>query len=221
MMTADFRFSQKLDSTTDAVYRGPFPFDKARLAVFLNSRQTKTPSSQDGWVKTTQLAAQYAAQKGLTVLTSIGLNIWEFDVYACAKNGCPQVIICPASSEDEMPEIAKLITADFDLNPQLVGWLFYGARPKSRSAKADWPLRDRLAIQTAEIIIPVCLRKSGNLENLLKSAQGKTVITDFLTEYAEVSQSPEPGLSEQGISTRFAHLEWDHICHWTHTCHGP
>ena len=219
-MVPIFKFTQTIDSPVPVTYYGQFPIERERLAVILNSRQGKMPCGNDRWVKKTVQAAKYIADNNLTALTSIGLNTWELATWACSDCGARQVIICSIDSIENAEKTLLEISADFGLDQEKTGWLFYKATPKARSVKTDWPLRDRLALGLAIVLIPISLRPGGNLENLIGNWQGKTIISDFKTDYAgQVTEHIKP-LDAGNISPEVANLSWDHVCHWTHACYG-
>jgi hypothetical protein len=198
-----------------------FPFNASPLAVILNSRQGKMPCGKDRWVINTIEAAKYAAAQGWDVLTSIGMNTWEMGVWASSRAGARQVIVCPADSMEEHQKIIGEITTDYNLIPEKTGWLFYPATPKARSSKTDWPRRDQLAIETANILIPVCLRPTGNLERMLNNSRGKKIVNDFRAEYESQSSNRAIPPSHDTIGQGIIELPWDHVCHWTGAQNGP
>jgi hypothetical protein len=202
-------------------YNGPFPIDTTPLAAILNSRQGKMPCGKNLWVANTIKAVQYAASQGLTVITSIGMNTWELAIWACSDLGVRQIIVIPESKSPELQKTQDSIRADFNLDMQKVGWLAYPATINARSDKANWPQRDKLAIEKANILIPVSLRPGGNLERLINGQSGKNVIGDFKTEYRESASDRVPPPEPESLSQSLIDFSWDHVCHWAHTVYGP
>jgi hypothetical protein len=200
---------------------GNFPLGSSPLAVILNSRQGKMTCGKDRWVINTIEAAKYAAAQGWSVVTSIGMNTWEMAVWACAQAGARQIIICPANAVEDYQSIIREITTDYNLVPEKTGWLFYPPTPKARSSKTDWPRRDKLAIDTAKILIPICLRPGGNLERVLRNSGDKDFINDFKAEYETQSNKRAIPPSIDTIGQGIVDLPWDHVCHWTGVQHGP
>jgi hypothetical protein len=221
MTEVKFEFVEEFSKPTKAQFQGNFALNSSPLAVILNSRQGKMPCGQDRWVINTIQAAKYAAENGLTVITSVGLNTWEMAIWACSQAGARQTIICPTESDDDRRQHIDKITADFNLIPEKTGWLFYQTTPKARSSKTDWPRRDKLAIETAGVLIPVSLRPGGNLERMVDNSRGKNIITDFKTKYEAQSAHRHDHPNPENISQTITDLQWDYICHWTRANHGP
>jgi hypothetical protein len=210
-------FSEK----PDIKYVGVFGLNAAPLAVILNSRQGKTPCGKDTWVQNTLRAAQYAVEHNWTIITSIGMNTWEMALWACSRAGGRQVITCPSNFEGDFQNQIDDIIKDFNLSPQKIGLLFHKSTIKSRFAKSNWPQRDKLVTETAEILIPVSVRPGGNLEKLISTHSDKRIIHDFKTAYIEQSSEriipPEPDT----VSQQLIDINWDHVCHWTHLSNSP
>ncbi|NLI16413.1 MAG: hypothetical protein GX409_09030 [candidate division Zixibacteria bacterium] len=210
-------FSEK----SDIKYYGAFGLNVAPLAVILNSRQGKIPCGKDKWVQNTLRAAQYAAEHNWTIITSIGMNTWEMALWACSRAGGRQVIACPANFEGNYQNQMDNIIKDFNLSPEKVGWLFHESTIKSRSPKSNWPQRDKLVIDTAQILIPVSVRPGGNLDKLITIHRNKRVIKDFKTDYLKQSSERIVPPESDTISRQLIDINWDYICHWTHTLNGP
>lgn len=204
---------------TQRFHENSAPVVSARV-VILNSRQGKMPCGQDSWIINTVKAAKFAANNGWTVITGIGMNTWEMAVWACSAAGTHQIIAIPEYSNADMEKIRNEILADFNMLSEKTGWLLYPAK-LSRSAKTGWPKRDKLAIEAADILIPISIRPGGNLEKLMANYPTKRIINDFKIDYLEQSSEriipPEP----DSVSQQLTETDWDHICHWTHTNNGP
>ena len=221
MPVSNFIFTKEFSGDIPAIYRGPFELSTQKLAVILNSRQSKTPGGNDPWVVNTLRAVIMAIEKDYAIIASVGMNTWELPLWAAAEHGGRQVVVLPEENEEQTArEIAKL-TDDFGLDPSKTGWPTFPVEGKSKSRKIAWPLRDRLAIEQAELILPVSIRPGGNLERLIAqfAADGKKrVVNDFRAKYETKKRMPNP--IQGAIDKALAIRDWDYITHWTHTCHG-
>ncbi|MCP4583011.1 MAG: hypothetical protein GY839_15490 [candidate division Zixibacteria bacterium] len=216
----NFNFKKEISSPVKAVFLGDFDIDSRRLAVILNSRQTKTPCGNDPWISGTAKAVRYAVDNGQTLVTSTGMNTWELICWATGYFSGDQVIVSSIKSADEIDQTIENIINDFGLKANHTGWIFYEATAKARSAKVDWPTRDKLAISLAENILPISVRSGGNLDRLIKrySTDNKKIITDFRTQYMIKRRDME--FKPDQIKTSIPRRKWDYITHWTRTCHG-
>lgn len=206
---------------SDIKYIGAFAINTSPLAAILNSRQGKIPCGKDGWVRNTIRAAQYAADHNWTVITSIGINTWEMALWACSRAGGRQVVACPANSEGNYQSQMDDIIKDFNLSPEKIGWLFHESTTKSRSPKSEWPKRDQLAINMANILIPVSVRHGGNLERLMGASTDKEIVSEFKTDYESQSSERNSPPEFKSLNQQLLTLPWDHICHWTRANNGP
>ncbi len=190
-----------------------------KTALILNSRQSKTVCGGDEWVRQTLEAIKYAGSKGYTLITSVGLIIWELQVFFCSRYGFKQLIVCPAESTENQKEIISSLIDDFNLKSEEVGFVFFPTG-RARSPKSSWPIRDELLFALADTIFPVSLRPGGNLERRLKSAAGKEIIRRHQIPYQPGGKTASA--SETDFDNDFRPVEnWNHIAHWTHKFHSP
>jgi hypothetical protein len=68
---------------------------KAKLAVILNSSQSKTPCGNDSWIAATSKAVAELVESRYTLITSIELMTWELAVYLVSKNDGSQILVSP------------------------------------------------------------------------------------------------------------------------------
>lgn len=215
----NYKFSKNLDLGNKALYYGDFDFSMSPLALVLNSRQTKTPAGDDLWVVNTIEAIKYAIENNWPVVTSLGMNTWELTLWACSEYGGRQIIVAPAKDEAEREKLIARVVDDFQLDSAKTGWLFFEPSRKSRSAKTDWPTRDKLAVEVADIVLPVSIRPEGNLDVLIRNQREKKIINRFNAWYS--TKSPGQSLNPEKIEPAVPTTHWDYITHWTRTCYGP
>lgn len=78
-----------------------------------------------------------------------------------------------------------------------------------------------LAIDIADVLIPIAIRPGGNLEKLIASHPNKEIINELKTNYFKQSSERIVPPESDTISQQLIDINWDHICHWTHTLNGP
>ncbi len=192
---------------------------KGKLAVILNSSQSKTPCGNDSWVTATSMAVADHVESGYTIITSIGLITWELAVYLVSKNDGSQILVSPHCDDENGRIIFQKTIDDFGLDIDRTAMVFVAPEPDSRKPKATWPKRDKAAITLANLLVPVSIRPGGRLENLLKKlGDEQGILSKYQIEYKKPIVSP-PGYEDKSIS--FNCESWDHITHWTRTHHGP
>ena len=218
----EYKYKKIVVLSPETLFYGDFDYENITRAVILNSRQTKTPSGNEPWVKKTVGAVQYTREKDFAILTSTGMNTWELACAAAGNQNTRQIIIEHINSEDRIPEIIDNILAAYDLNPSNTGWLFYKSENDGRSPKSSWPIRDKLALDLASKIIPISIRPDGNLSLLIdkyRHDENVEIIENFKVEYNP--KKPDQAFKPELVRVAIPRKKWNFITHWTRTCYGP
>jgi hypothetical protein len=150
------------------------------------------------------------------------MNTWELVCWSAGEYGGFQIIVLARPKNGDMEKIITQITNNFGLNPDKTGWLFFEPKPKARSDKVNWQVRDRIALEFTDIIIPVSIRQGGNLAGLIDNrAEIGTKAIDNRFRVAYTGHKTKHPKMPKAISNKLLDLTWDYITHWTRTCHGP
>jgi hypothetical protein len=190
-----------------------------KLAVILNSSQSKTPCGNDFWIKNTGLALKELVNSGQVIISSLGLLTWELIVHLVQDANGRQVIISPIFDNADGANIFQRTIDDFELEPSKVAMVFVKPDSKSRSPKDNWLKRDEAALNSAQRIIPISIRQNGRLHKLLaNTADIKKIDNKFRIEYQKsIVKPPQYDIAQ----ARNEFPDWDFITHWTRTHHGP
>jgi hypothetical protein len=190
-----------------------------KLAVILNSSQSKTPCGSDLWITRTKSAVEELIGSGYTIITSLELMTWELAVYLTSLNKGRQIIISPVFDNLDGNSIFQKTIADFDLDESQTAMVFVKPQEKSQSPKDNWPRRDQAAVTLAQRIFPISIRNNGRLQKLLAvDVDSKKIDNKFKIEHAKSMISP-PRYDIKLARNEFC--DWDYITHWTRTCYGP
>ncbi len=190
-----------------------------KLAVVLNSSQSKTPCGNDPWVTTTSMAVTDLVGSGHTIITSIGLITWELATFLVAKNDGSQIVVSPYCDDENGKIIFQNTVDEFGLDDDRTAMVFVAPETSLRKPKATWLKRDKAAITLANLLVPVSIRPGGKLENLLKTfGNERGVLSKYQIEYKKPIIRP-PRYKNKPI--QFNIESWDYITHWTRTQHGP
>jgi hypothetical protein len=195
-----------------------------RRCVILNSRQSKRPCNRDDWVTTTARAIDSFIRQGLTVITSIGLNTWELITHLVNVGGGRQIVVLPSMNEESIPSVITQTISDFKLEP--MSCLFVAPRSDTvigRSAKDFWPERDRLAVDLADGVLPISIRRGGNLDGILKEAEteGKEICNEFRVDYSRPVDRVRYDFQGCTLNPALDDPDWRYIIHWTRSSHKP
>jgi len=204
-------------------YLGDERLLKGDKAVILNSRQTKKPTGDHPWVQNTYRAVQHAVENGNVILSSAGMNTWEFVVWATGNLGGSQIIIIPIDIKDDPREIRDDLIKDFNLDRERTAIMYIRTRRRGLRNKSAWAERDTIAVETANTIYPVSVRKNGNLERLFKNNPNKAsrALMDFNIDYNPVTVPERIQLEARDLHPEIRNHEWPYLTHYTRSTYNP
>ena len=204
-------------------YYGSDRLLKEQKAAILNSRQTKKPLGSDEWIKATYQAAREVVSNDTVVITSIGMNTWEFLVWAVSENGGRQIILIPVDDRDDEHHIRDSLLEDFELDPDKIGFMFYKSAKKGSRHKSAWNERDRLVVSLANQLYPVSLRPNGNLDKLIRENPSKlsTASLKYTVPYNPIILPEHVSLTEAELLPEVRNLNWNYITHFTRSTYAP
>jgi hypothetical protein len=191
--------------------------------VILNSRQGKRPCRADGWVEATMRAIEAQVAADRVLITSVGLNTWELALHVANSSGGRQLVILPPPTEPLERIIGRLLS-DFQLDRNRVSFLFLPAAQSGsrRGEKWWWSSRDAKAIELAERIVPISLRKGSKLTALLAEAESRSqlVVESFKVDYQAGVDQVGYRFGEEQLNPLFK-KGWPYLTHWTRSSHTP
>ncbi|MCX6832876.1 MAG: hypothetical protein NT028_12240 [candidate division Zixibacteria bacterium] len=195
-----------------------------RKCVILNSRQSKRPCNRDDWVTATARAVDGVIRRGLTVITSIGLNTWELTTHLVNIRRGRQIIVLPSMGEESIPLVITQTISDFKLDPARC--LFVAPTSDTipgKSAKDFWPERDFLAVELADVVLPLSIRPGGNFDRLQNQAAtaGKEICNDFRVDYRRPADRVRYDFEGCTFNPALDDPNWRYVIHWTRSSHGP
>jgi len=172
-----------MDENVD--YIGPsYLLANSKVAI-LNSRQSKYPIGSDSWIIATRKAMGHAREKGVVIVTSLGMNTWELVLAYAARLGLGVIIVIPDQTNDRQVLINGT-KERFRLANDRVGFVFSHLEDKGRK-KSLWPKRDREIVRLADSLWPISIRPDGTLRKLLETGSDK-VNRSFAVPYDKPSR---------------------------------
>lgn len=188
-----------------------------KKAAILLSRQALRPCGANLWIRQTFEAVKWAHQNGFTLLTSYGLQTWEFIIFSAVKCGVNQIIYVPSSSNADFNEKLLYIKNQFTLtNAAAFEPLFTNG-----DCKKNMTERDRTIAQSADILIPVSVRKNGEMESLINEMRGDGVEIErsFQIPY-ETGNKIKYEIPDQEINNDHIFNDKEYVIHWTRGSNG-
>ena len=154
-----------------------------KKAAVLNSRQSKTPCGSDQWIVRSEDAVKHLINSGYTIVTSVGMNTWEYIIYLVGRFDGYQIIINP--DNDDMladSDLFNNLIEQYQLDPARTLLITLDNKINRGKPKANWVKRDDYIIENADLLVPVSIKPGGNLEDKTLNS-GKEVIDDYPIGY--------------------------------------
>jgi len=195
-----------------------------RKCVILNSRQSKRPCNRDDWVTATAQAVDCVVRQGLIVITSTGLNTWELTAHLVNIGRGRQIIVLPPMDEESIPSVITQTINDFKLDPTLCLFMAPSSvTVRGQSAKDFWPERDLLAVDLADVVLPLSIRPGGNFDRFLNQAAtaGKEICNDFRVDYRRPVDRVRYDFEGCTLNPALDDPNWRYVIHWTRSSHEP
>jgi hypothetical protein len=184
-------------------------------ALILNSAQSKYPQGNDAWIISTLGALKKLKSNNFKLICSTHPLQWDFTAWAAGKMGMEIELIVNADDDEKGMEEYKNLLSDLALSDLLTTPVFIPRIAKNE--KQEWPLRDSVAINSADIIYPVSLRPGGRLEGLISSEPFKNKISaDFKCPWKETGSRIVYDFTGKRINNLYGN--W--LVHWTHSSQG-
>ncbi len=186
-----------------------------RYASILNSRQSKFPCGDDGWVKNTVSAVRDAINRDFTILSSVGMNTYELVLWAANHFGGRQLIVYPLSARESEDDARMRAVQDFRLDEDRVDFKFI----PFEGGRRNWLTRDREIVHMSYRAYLISLREKSTFFELLKTSDAEVVL-DYRTVYAR-RRVPRYRLNFDEIEQMYPSSHWAYLTHWTRSHSGP
>ena len=128
-----------------------------------------------------------------------------------------QTLFIAAGDDDEYEQLKESAITQFDLNPDLVNFVPVRSEEKHTSKEELWLRRDVVITETADILVPVSLRKDGHMDLLLQrlQLQGKRIENRFRVDYEKRVQPLAYNIRVEQLNPELRKLEDRCLIHWT------
>lgn len=133
----------------------------------LVSRQAMFPCSTRPWVGAVRRFLRHCQMVGASVVSSYGTSGYDLTTSLSAALGLRLLIVCPEdATRVQKDRLHLMLLKNYRLQPGRYNLYF----PDSESIKHFGAriARDRLALQLADRVFPLSLRKGGSLEKQLR-----------------------------------------------------
>lgn len=190
-----------------------------KTAAIMISRQPLRVSSESTWLKAASEAVLWAGENGYTLLTSVGVKTWEMVLFLGNRYGVNCRIFLIADNEDDFRERSQWVRGQFRLDDK-AEFVYLPGQGKDKSEICGE--RDRIIANEADLLIPVSIRKGGNMDSLLEEMQsrGKAVERCFEIRYQKREEKLKYDLKGVFSGSAFG-IGKEYLYHWTRASEGP
>jgi hypothetical protein len=189
---------------------------KNPTAAVLLSRQPLRPCGQTTWVKQTVQAVHWIKRQGLALCTSIGMQTWELLTALASLEKINQTLLVPATSSGEFKQLKESAIDQFGLTPDSVEFIPI-IDNKNTIKRLLWLKRDELIVETADVLVPVSLRRNGHMETVINQCrvQGKEVVSHFQVLYEKRSEPFAYSIQTDRLNPELMGMKDQYAIHWT------
>ena len=169
-------------------------------------------------MRATVSALESLADKNLRLIASAGLPTWELAACLGGNSGLGLELIVPGRQDEGGREYFAKILRNLALDRKNTRPVFAGPR----SARDFYAVRDRMALELADIVYPVSIRPGGRLDALLAEflKKGKQVREDFRIKFSRNAWTPSYSFPMDKLNPQLRLFERGWLTHWTHTWPG-
>ncbi len=184
--------------------------------LILNSAQGKYPRGCDPWVRATVEAFTSLSCRECRFVTSADPVTWSLVTYLAAVARVPSLLVIPHADSDSGRSSCAGIFEQYCLDHSLATPVFL---PSALNRTKDmWRLRDRMAFECADTVVPVSIRPGGRLDALIGEFSTKMLRMDgHRTVWRREKRHSLPDFSD-GVRPLPC---GDWLVHWTRSCSGP
>jgi hypothetical protein len=195
-----------------------------KTSAILLSRQPLRPCSLTPWVQQTLNAVQWIKENHFCLFTSIGMQTWEFLIYLGQSRKIEQIVLIPASNEDEYNMLKEFTIDQFSLDRSLVQFRAIMSPPGDDQCRNLLYERDFLAVFESDVLVPVSIRAKGHMEKLIQQKINKNqaiVNLQFQIEYQKRRVPLAYKIKRDKVPSETINIRDRYIIHWTRSSNGP
>jgi hypothetical protein len=159
------------------------------------------------WIQQTLAVCKKISENNDTLLTSIGQNTWNFQLFCGTLLKIKMRIVVPAIDRKIFKKISNHYKEQFKGNENKVEYVFIKCNSNDKNN-----IRDQYIINNSERIFPISIRKNGFFYKSLKS--NEIIDTTFEINYVAHPCEKRKKKYQPIDSKKFNNLE-NYLFHWT------
>ena len=188
-----------------------------KAAAVLLSRQALRPCARTNWVRRAREAVELLKENRLVLLSSTGMTTWEMLTALASIHKIPVKMYLICSSIEDFSRQRASVLEQFDLDKNYVEFTPVLTNDNDDSKEDKMTVRDKRIIEDTDILIPLSIRKGGNMSRLLEQNDGKEIIRDFEITYEKRQNPLAYEIDPARLSADIVSLNDRYLFHWTRT----
>lgn len=193
-----------------------------KYAAILLSRQQFRPTGNTSWVRQAVAAVHWLQQQGMGLASSTGMQTWELITALASDLALPLRLYLPVSPARKFYQVCDDIANDFNLKLDRTEFVPVLPRQKENN-QVIMAERDKMVIEQADLLLPISIRNSGNMADLIERAEqtGHRIDRRFEVTHTPRGEPLKLTLDGQRLSDEILRFEGDYIIHWTRATSQP
>jgi hypothetical protein len=189
----------------------------ARTALLI-SQQSLYPHAGCKWVQAATDAVRWCRDYNHTVVTSVGVPTRNLVTALCAIENVSCELVLPITNQVTIDEILT----DYGLS-QVTKIIAIGNSSIEATKEETFHSIDSAILELADIVIPVSIRKGGQMQLSCETAErdGKTINRDFEIQHWATASPVGYKLDTELLSEEISKFSDPFLIHWTRTSNGP
>lgn len=174
--------------------------------ALLLSQQPLYPCATTSWIGAVEEGVQWAKKRGYAVITSVGMNTWEFILFESIRQNIPVNVVIPIMKDEIFESLCQYYRKEFSIGKDnFVTFIpFHG----------NYHERDIIVCSMADILVPLSIKPRGAMSKCITEYRDhKKVIYDFEVPYQK-SLSHSYKISKKNVTTNLPDTT-DYVIHWT------
>lgn len=176
------------------------------------------PTGADDWVRRTVEAVEFVSHHNWMLLTSVGMPTWDIVTTLGVMANLPMIICAPVPLGLDDKVVMGSWRDQFGWNDEIVfpaPVIMVQGGPKATEMACS--LRDHALIYEADVILPVSLRRGGNLQTMLIESKRPSARVDdrFAIPYTRSPKSVGYTIERHTLNPDLNKFENSWLIHWT------
>lgn len=183
------------------------------LVSLLTSRQSIIICANTPWIQQTLAACKKIFENNDVLLTSIGQNTWDFQVFCGTLMKLKMRIVIPAIDKDTYDKTCGYYKEQLNIDENNVEFIFF----EKNNGKKCFNERDQYIIDNSDISYPISIRKNGFFYNSLK--KNIEIDTRYEIKY-DASPKGKRKINYSPTSSKNLKELDNYLFHWTRNPKG-